>query len=366
MKTFLLGAPMLLAALAGCATNPHLQPDQSSPMQAKVIEVSRTSAAGSRPLTGVIAARMVAEISSQVSAPVAAVHVREGDSVRKGQILVQLTSVPLQAAVEQAQSQVLAAKKQEAAAQAQKTLAGETYARYSTLNDRHSVTPHEFDQVKAQLAAANAQFEAASAQTAAAEAATRQSQAMSSYTVIRAPFNGIVSKKYADPGTLASPGTPLLRIEDARDHEVDLAVNESSLRTLHAGEKVEVLVNGGTKTIEGVIREIVPSGDPAAHTFTVKIGLPPSPALYSGMTASVLLPVGEQQTITVAKTAVEHRGQLDSVLALDSSSVAQIRYVTLGTEQGDKVEVISGLAPGDRILAQPSDSYIGRRIEAQP
>lgn len=366
MKKLLFGAPALLLACAGCTHNPHLQPDQASTVRAKVLEASTTTSRSMVNLTGVIVARQVADISSQVLAPVAAVEAREGDSVRKGEVLVRLSSAPLQAAVEQAQAQLLAAKKQEDAAEAQKDLAAETYARYAILNRRHSITPHEFDQIKAQLDSANAQVQAAAAQSAAAEAATRQSQATSAYTVIRAPFSGIVTRKHVDAGAMASPGVPLLQIEDATDHEADIQVNESALLKIHTGEQVQVEVNGAQTPIVGKVREIVPSGDPAAHTFTVKIGLPASHKLYSGMTANVLVPIGVRPSITIPKTAIRHSGQLDSVLALDSSSVAQVRYVTLGQEQGDTVEVISGVNPGDRIVAQPNDSFIGHRIEPQP
>ena len=365
MKKLLFGAPALLLACTGCTHNPHLQPDQAAPIGAKILEVSTATSRNMVNLTGVIMARQVADISSQVLAPVTTVGVREGDAVSKGEVLVRLSSTPLQAAVEQAQAQLLTAKQQENAAEAQKNLAAETYARYAILNQRHSITPHEFDQIKAQLDSATAQVQAASAQSAAAQAAIRESQATSAYTVIRAPFSGIVTRKYVDAGAMASPGVPLLQIDDATDHEADIQVNESALREIHANEQLQVEVNGSQTAIVGKVREIVPSGDPAAHTFTVKIGLPASRGLYSGMTANVLIPTEEQRSITVPKNAIRHRGELDSVLALDSNSVAQIRYVTLGREQGDSVQIISGLSGGDRILARSEDALIGHRIERQ-
>ena len=366
MKKLILGAPALLLVCTGCTQNPKLQPDHSSAMRAKVMEVSATMSAGTAGFTGVIVARQVADISSQVLAPIVELRVHEGDKVRKGEVLVRLSSASLQAAVQQSQSQVVAAKKQGEAAEAQKNLAAETYARYTILNQRHSVTPHEYDQVKAQLDAANAQVQAASAQVAAAEAGTRQSEATNAYTIIRAPFSGVVTRKYVDAGAIASPGSPLLQIEDASEHEVDIQVNESSLHNFHVAEQVKVQVNGAATPIIASVKQIVPGGDPAAHTFTVKIGLPSSPSVYSGMTANVLVPTGERPSIVVPKSSIRQRGQLDSVVALDSNSVAQIRYVTLGQQQGDAVEIISGIAAHDRILAQPDDSLIGHRIEPQP
>ena len=91
----------------------------------------------------------------------------------------------------------------------------------------------------------------------------------------------------------------------------------------------------------------------------------PLPAsTYSGMTADVAIPIGQQTVLVVPTTSVEQRGQLDSVLALDASSIAQVRYVMLGHTIGKWVEIVSGLNAGDRIMAQPRDAVIGHRIEA--
>ena len=369
------GAPLLLLlplACASCSRQPQTLPDQTAPMQARVISIASAATPEGLALTGVVSARQVVDISSQVMAPISEIRVHEGDSASKGEVLVRLSSAPLAAGVRQAESQLAAARKQEVAAQAQKSLAADTFARYDTLNQRHSVTPNEFDQVKTQLAAAEAQQQAAAAQVQAAEAAAEQARATNAYTVITSPLSGIVTGKYVDAGAMASPGTPLLRIEDAREHEVDIQVNESALRSLRLGGTVDVSLQSATAPISGRVREIVPAGDPASHTFTVKIALPSSgarhagsSALYSGMTANVLIPLAAQTSISIPRSSLRQRGQLDSVLALDGNSVAQIRYVSLGHVLGDKVEVTSGLSSGDRILAQPDDGFVGRRIEPQ-
>jgi RND family efflux transporter MFP subunit len=365
MKRIAFGAPLALLACTGCAHHPQTVPEQSAPVAARVISVAPAKLPEELALTGIVTARQVADITSQVMAPIREMRVREGDTVSKGQVLVRLSSAPLAAGVEQAQSQVAAARKQEAAAEAQKNLAAATFARYDQLNQRHSVTPNEFDQVKTQLASAEAQQQSAAAQVQAAQAAAQQAQATDAYTTITAPFSGIVTGKYADPGSMAAPGTPLLRIEDARRHEVDVQVNESALRDVRRGELVKVQVEGTNRPADARIREVVPAGDPAAHTFTVKVALPASSGIYSGMTAHVLIPVGEHTALSIPRSAVRQRGQLDSVLALDADSVAQIRYVNLGRAFDGTVEVTSGLNAGDRILAQPNDALIGRRIEPQ-
>lgn len=365
-KIMSLGAPVLLLVCAGCSRKPEMRQSQAMPVAAMVISVAPSLQRSLQQVEGVVVARQVADVSSQVMAPVSFLQVHEGDMVRKGQVLVRLSSAPLRAAVEQSSAQLLAASRQQGAVASQKDLAAATYARYATLNERHSVTPHEFDQVKAQLDASSAQSQAAAAQVSAAAAALQGAEAANAYTSIRAPFAGIVTRKFVDVGAMASPGAPLLQLEDPANHEVDVQVNESSLSQFRQGHTLQVSINGAAIRVSGTVKEVVPSGDPASHSFTIKIQLPATTDIYSGMTASVLVPGTLQNVLFVPSAAIRRRGQLDSVLALASNSVAQIRYVSLGQQQGDSFEVISGLVAGDRILAQPEDSLIGRQIEGQP
>ncbi len=365
MNTSRLLTTVLLLAATGCSKHPKTLPDQTAPVQASVITVSSSSLPTGITLTGTIASRQVANVASQIMAPVSQILVKEGDHVAKGQVLVRLSSAPLAAGVQQADSQVAAAGEQEAAAAAQERLAADTLSRYQTLSQRHSVTPHEFDQVKTAFEAAQAEHQATAAQVQAAKAGAAQSRATDSFTIIRAPFGGIVTAKYADAGALAAPGVPLLRIEDPQQQEIDIQVNESSLSSLHIGDPVQITL-AGVPAFTARIREVVPAADAAAHTVTVKIGLPLSQHTVSGMTASVLVLTGEGAAIAIPKSSVRSRGQMDSVLALDNNSVAQLRYVQLGPSIGDRVEVTSGLGAGDRILAHPEDVLVSRRIERKP
>ena len=358
-------APIVFLTVTGCHHEQTIQADQAAPIAAKVIVVSTSVAKSIQSLEGVVAARQQANLSSQVLAPVASVAVKEGDRVHKGQVVIRLASAPLRAMVDQSRAQLLAASQQQDAAQSQKALAAATYERYAALDKQHAVTPYEFDQVKTKLAVASAASHASGAQVTAAEAAVRGAEAANDYSAIRAPFNGIVTRKFIDAGGMASPGIPLLQIEDASGYEVDLQVNEADLNAFHSGGTVQVIVNGEATAVLGRVAEVVPSGDTAAHSFTVKIGLPQGQKVYSGMSAHVFLPGPEQSMTEVPSGAVRRRGQLDSVLALDSNSIAQIRYVSLGQPEGSRIQVISGLGPGDRILAQPDDSMIGHRIESQ-
>jgi multidrug efflux pump subunit AcrA (membrane-fusion protein) len=114
----------------------------------------------------------------------------------------------------------------------------------------------------------------------------------------------------------------------------------------------------------GKVEEIVPAADPASHTFTVKIALAPSKQLHAGMYGTADIPMGTHQAILAPGTAIVARGSLACAYVLDSSGVAQLRYVTTGAAQGSLVEVLSGISAGEKLVDSPADRDLaGKRIE---
>jgi hypothetical protein len=114
------------------------------------------------------------------------------------------------------------------------------------------------------------------------------------------------------------------------------------------------------------VAEIDPAADPASHSFTVKIDLPSSSRLRAGMYGTAEFAKGVRQAVVIPRSAVVSRGSLASVYVLDSQGIAQLRYLTLGATQGNLVEVLSGISPGEKLVDDPSDRDLaGKRIEVQ-
>jgi hypothetical protein len=112
------------------------------------------------------------------------------------------------------------------------------------------------------------------------------------------------------------------------------------------------------------VAEIVPAADPASHTFLVKIDLPPSPRLRAGMYATAAIATGSRQAIVVPRSAVVIRGSLSCSYVLDSHGIAQLRYLTLGAQQENLVEVLSGISAGERLVDDPGDRDLaGKRVD---
>jgi len=355
------------ALIAGChGGESTAAPSIPQTVEARVVESRQQQVPLNLGSTGTVQARESAVVSAQVMGRIQQVLVREGGSVRAGQTLVVLDDAAMRSSVEQAQAGVKAAQSAQAAAQTNAALAESTLGRYKQLDAQKSVSPQELDEVSRRAEAAAANLEAVRAQTDAARAQENGARTMLNYTRLIAPFAGIVIARMADPGTMAAPGVPLLKIDQAGSLQLDASVDESVIGTVHKGMKVPVSIAGASSAnLAGTVAEIVPAADPSSHSFTVKINLPASAQLRSGMYGTAMFANGTKEAIVIPRSAVVARGSLSCAYVLDSRGIAQLRNLTLGATQGDLVEVLSGVSAGEKLVDAPSDRDLsGKRVEA--
>ncbi len=361
-------AALALISLAGCSeSKPAVQPAPEKIHGVATMQVQKATVPDAVEATGTVQAALSAQLASQVMGTITRVNVHEGDHVRRGEVLVSIDEAQQQAAYSGAKAGLQASQESIAAADADYALADSTMKRYQMLYDKKSVSPQEYDEVKTRLAAAQARRDAAHAGRTQAEAGVSQAGTAMSFTKIRAPFDGVVISKLAEPGSMAAPGVPLLVVEDPSRFRLEAQVDESKIGAVKLGETVPVVIDSlGDQPIAGKVTQIVPTADPSSRTFTVKIDLPPSPQMRSGLFGRASFPRGERQAIAIPKSAVLSRGQLQAVYVIGGDQLASLRYVTLGAASGDQVEVLSGLQSGDRIVTQPDDRELsGKQVEAQ-
>ena len=338
--------------------------------------------------TGTVRSRTTSVLSSKVMGTVRAVHVREGDRVRAGQVLVEIDDRDLAAGLRKAQAglreaenaldeverAIAAAQSATAAAEANQALAASTFARYRALRERRSVSQQEFDEVQARYKAATAEAERAGQMLASLRAKKNQvlaridqaradiaaAQVTVGYARVVAPINGIVTDKHAEVGMLAVPGAPLVTVEDDAHYRLEVTVEESSVGKIHPGDPAQVVIDAfGDRELTGRVAEIVPAADPASRSYTVKIDLPmeggkdgtPS-LLRSGLYGRARFTVGQKQTLLIPQRAIVHRGQLIGVYVLDESNIARLRLIKTGKPYGERIEVIAGLSEGERIVVE--------------
>jgi RND family efflux transporter MFP subunit len=331
---------------------------------------------------GTVQAGISSKLASKLMGVIDEVRVREGDRVKKGDVLVVIDPRQVKAGVRKAEAGLAEAEKALAgavsartSAESEEKLAQITYERYRNLKDKKLVSVQAFDEIKARYDKARAATVQAEALVDAATARIRQAEAdLSSVNVTRkdalvnAPHDGIITGKFIDKGDMATPGTPLLSLDTTIGFCVDMILPETYVGQVEPGQKVMVSVPAlKTGPLWGNVCTIVPSADQKSRSFMVKINLPVERSVRSGMFARVTIPIGSVKKLLVPRKSILQRGQLTGVYTVDSENTLHFRLVRLGKSFGDSVEVLSGLSEGDRYVtvAGPSLSD-GARVEVAP
>lgn len=364
----LLSIPLSMLLLGGCSDQAKKAETFSETVRnVFLIEVQQKTVPDLLEAVGTMRAAQTSVLASQMMGTLVEVRVREGDHVQRGQVLAVIEDSQPRAALERATAAESASRQQLAAAESELALAESTLKRFQTLYDRKSVSPQEFDEVKTREQAALAHRDMARADQEQAKAAIAETRTALEYTQIRAPFDGVVTEKKADAGTLASPGMPIFTLEDVRRYRLEASINENDLALVRVGQSVPVLVDAlGSGTLPGKVAQIVPAADADSRSFLIKVELPVDSRLRSGLFGRAQFSRGERRALLVPRTAIVERGQMEGVFLLDQNKIASLHYVTLGKPTRDQVEVLAGLQDGDWLVARPGTLELdGKRIEAQ-
>ena len=305
-------------------------------IQAEVAEITYTSVPIRIDVTGQVTAIFQAALSSRIQGTIDTLFVREGTSVVKGQTLIQLDNRDVQADLARASAEV-----------------ENTKAQLDRMN-----------QLYAQDAVSKQEMENASRAYKVAEANRTTVIAQLSYTIVKAPFDGVITEKMVEAGELASPGQLLLRMENPRQLRLHATVAEGDLRSVSLGDKISVVIDAlGEQALDGVVGQILPAGDSQTHTFTVKGDLPAEPGLKTGMFGRFQLDKGTSKTILVPRTAVVERGELTSVFAVGSDQIAHLHWVKVGRRLDKQVEILSGVNVGESVLLDATRGSDGAAIK---
>ncbi len=316
---------------------------------------------------GTVRPRQSAQLATQVMGNLLRLNVREGDRVSRGQVLAVIDDSQTRAAVDRASAGQTAAQQEIAGTAVDYALAESTLKRYQSLYDRKSVSPHEYDEVRSRFEAAKARLELARAGRAGADAALNQARTSQGFTQVRAPFSGVITAKLAESGDLASPGMPILAIEDNSAFRLEATVDERGIAAVRLGQSIPVILDAlQNQVMTGKVVQALPAADPASRTFLVKIELPKNPGIRTGLFGRARFPVGTREALAIPQTAVVERGNMQAVYVLGSDQIASLRFITLGNSEQNNVEILSGLDAGERIVAQPDSRELnGKKIEVR-
>jgi RND family efflux transporter MFP subunit len=236
---------------------------------------------------------------------------------------------------------------------------------------KNSLSRQEYDGAEARYQGALANERAMEAKK--QQVVSRQQQARSrhdsaqvnlSYSRIVSPLDGIVTAKSVDVGTVVMPGAPMLTVEDTSRYRLEASLPEEHLSTVKVGDRISVSTGHGQ--FEGRIAEVVPAADVASHTFLVKINLPPGSTYHSGEYGQASFPIGEAKGLVVPSSALVEHGELQGIFVVTAEGTVEYRLVKTGKSNGNKVEILSGLAAGEKVAVSQIDRLSdGARVEAQ-
>jgi len=392
---------LLVMGIASCGKKQEAVPEKIATVTGvKVETVKAFPVEDFYEAVGTVRSKTTSLLSPKIMGYILSVHVREGDQVTPGQLLIEIDNREASAQLRRAQAGVWEAQEMlqetertarafesaKAAAEADQALAASTFKRYQPLLERKSVSQQEFDEVHARYRAKTAEAERAkdmfqSVQSKREQALARidqakaevvQAQVLVDYGRLYSPLRGMVASKQAEVGALAAPGSPLLTIEDDTHYRLEASLEETMIGKIRLGEPVGVSIGGlGEQWLEGQVGEVQPAADPASRTSIVKINLPENigrkgsiRVLRSGLFGKARFPIAKRPVMAIPQKAVLQQGQLLEVFVVDRDNRAHLRLLSTGRAYGDRVEVLSGINEGDRIITEGAEKVKeGNKIE---
>jgi len=346
----------------------------------RVQKIQLRSVADELEAPGSVIAVSTAQVAARTMGTVMQVAVREGDFVKRGQVLAQLDERELashrsaaQAGAQGATAGVAQATKALVAAQAQADVMQKTYDRYSYLKEQKSVSPQEFDEIAAKQQAAQANLEQVKAALRQAEAGSAQAESeahaaesVASYARVVAPFDGRVIRRTVESGSLVSPGMPLFVVVDSSRYQFEATLPAEATAFLKKTASARVQLDAlQQKSLSGKVAEMEAGADPTSHTLKARIDLPKETGVQSGMFGRVSFSRGEKQALLIPSTALVDRGQLRGIYAVGDGGLLHWRVVTVGKNTADMFEVLSGLNDGDVVVLNPGTQELDGKKAAQ-
>ncbi len=304
-------------------------------------------------VSGRIEAANSANVSTRMMGNVTKVVAKPGDAVRKGDLLVAISSEDLKAKKAQVEASI---------AQARSGLenAEMDYKRFSSLFEKGSASKKELENMTTRYEMAQAGLEAA-------QQMKQEVDAQFVYTNLRAPFAGVVTNTFVKEGDIARPGMPLVTVEGTNAYEATVMVPESQIGKIKTGAKATVLIKSKDLSINGEVVEVSLSAKNTGGQFLVKIAIAETEHVLPGMFINANIAIDQlNEGVTppmVDEQALVRNGQLTGIYTLGEDNKAILRWVRTGNTKDGQVEMLSGISKGEKyILKQEGKLYNGATV----
>ncbi len=379
-------------------TSPTETAQASAAIQVQAILARLQPIPADRTLTGTLEAVESVSLTSRIPGRISVLGVKEGDRVQQGQVIARIDVSDIEAQRQQAEAQIqqaeaamrvaeagadtaraarIEAEARLGEAEAELTQGQLDQSRLQTLYDEGAVSQSALDQantyvttiesriqqIQAGIHRAEAVIVQAEAQVLQAQAGIQQAQAIVNqatanltYGVVEAPFTGVITHKYAEVGAIAGQGQPLVELENTDHIRFTTAVPEATIGDIRLGQPVQVFVDALDRTISGQISQIIPSGDPVARSFTVKVALEPTPEAIPGLFGRWQIQTQDRSALLIPETALVERLGVTGIFTVIEGK-AHFKPVVLGATYTDQAEIFSGLEAGETVILNPDPSW---------
>ncbi len=345
--------------LTSCGGNKKEQIIEEPAIAVKVSGVSENNNSPFVTASGKIEAENSANLSTRMMGYVTKIHVKVGQKVGAGQLLVSINNTDLLAKKAQVDASILQAT-------AGYNNAKKDYDRFVNLFKQQSASQKELDDMTARYEMAKAGLEGA-------KQMRNEVMAQFSYSNITAPFSGTVTNTFVKEGDMANPGMPLVSVEGASRLQVTAMVSENDIASIKKGMTVKVLVKSSNVTLNGKVSEVSLSATNTGGQYLVKVNLDKTDnSILSGMFVNVQFPVeNKTQTVQtdkvlVPENALVKQGQLTGIYTIGTGNVAILRWLRIGKIFGNQVEVLSGLSANEQyIVSADGKLYNGAKVAIQ-
>jgi RND family efflux transporter MFP subunit len=345
--------------LTSCGGDKKEQITKEPAIAVKVSGVSENDNSPFVTASGKIEAENSANLSTRMMGYVTKVHVKVGQKVGAGQLLVSINNTDLLAKKAQVDASILQAT-------AGYNNAKKDYDRFVNLYKQQSASQKELDDMTARYEMAKAGLEGA-------KQMRNEVMAQFSYSNIAAPFSGTVTNTFVKEGDMANPGMPLVSVEGASRLQVTAMVSENDIASIKKGMPVKVLVKSSNANLTGKVSEVSLSATNTGGQYLVKVNLDKTDStVLSGMFVNVKFPVENKtqavQTdrILVPESVLVKQGQLTGIYTIGTGNVAILRWLRTGKTFGNQVEVLSGLSASEQyIVSADGKLYNGATVSIQ-
>ncbi len=289
-------------------------------------------------VVGTVRARSRAAVEAKTSGRISRMLVDLGQKLKKDDLIAEIDAQEVKAQLDRA-----VANRDQAARDLQ---------RYTDLLKKQVTSRQDFDNAESRFRVA--------------DAAVKEAETMKGYLQVRAPFDGVVTRRIADTGDFATPGKPLIELENPDSLRFEADVPAMLIDAVRPGQEVTVTVSSLAKPVAGRVAEIAPTADPNSRTFLVRIDLPQTAGLRAGQFGRAAIPVGESVSLRVPVDALVVRGQMEMVFIREDSRI-RLRLVKSGKTIGDEVEILSGVSRGESVVSRDAGALVdGQPAKVQP